>query len=148
MSNYFELSAIFLSNEQRITLKTLTGDFTPEDLVAFWELASVTDWGKCLTNRADWCRSIPVKIHGDDASAYKEQPVLFVSVLGFAHQEDRMLCIAVPTKRHHVECKVNHTLQAIGLHLGESFTHLEVGGWKIIYIASTGDLKFHYELIV
>lgn len=69
----------------------------------------------------------------------------FVSVIGLANTNDRLLVLAIPCNRHFVEGKINITLQHIGAHLANSFANLEIGGFRIVLIGLTGDLKFHQE---
>ena len=128
--------------------KGLMGGLSSEDLVEYWALASKTDWGQHMASKkTQWGHTIPIKLHGDDASSYKEKSATFVSLIGMSHEEDsRLLVIVVPTSRHYHEGSKNITLQAIGGHLYEDLCDLKVGNWHIVFAGCTGDLKFHMEL--
>jgi len=150
--------------------ETLVPDSYRGRMLSFWQKERRVQWLRDHPvfglSEEYLSKTVAVKLHGDDAAAWKDKPVCYMSLSGFHHAdvfESRLLICAIPVDRYVVQGKVNVTLQEMGRFLqaeldvllsgvfpAAGFDNLPcvragqplAGGWRAAFLGTTGDLIF------
>jgi hypothetical protein len=138
------------------------------DLEAFWVSATRAPWGQYAKNIpvSMYGRTVPLRIHGDDAESWRDTPLTVISCASFSPGKlVRLLVAVIPKNNHWRNDGKDVTLQVIGKYLAWSIAQLqcgrfaptEFGGqnpqarggeliangmWRAVYTMSTGDLVY------